>query len=175
MFTNSLKIDKTKITIIEEATRNQSSSNIWYQQREGRITASKFHRVFTRMETIKSNSDATADNLIKEMLQTKKFETFATRHGIATEPHAQTSVVKVLKEQGHKKVNSSHSGTIIDENIPYISASPDLMVECTCCGKGLVEIKCPYVIRDCKPTLENLPQLEKINDKVQLKRTNAHY
>ena len=34
---------------------------------------------------------------------------------------------------------------------PYIGASPDAIVTCDCCGKGIVEIKCPYCFRDKLP------------------------
>lgn len=69
-------------------------------------------------------------------------------HGIAMESHAKMPVVKVLKEQNHKRMKSCDSGTVINQDNPFISASPDLVIECECCGKGLVEIKCPYAIRD---------------------------
>ena len=30
----------------------------------------------------------------------------------------------------------------------HISASPDGLVDCTCCGEGVVEIKCPFCHRN---------------------------
>ena len=36
----------------------------------------------------------------------------------------------------------------ISNEYPFIGASPDSVVECNCCGKGTVEIKCPYCVRD---------------------------
>ena len=54
-FTNSLNLSDFQIKLIEEATRSQSSSDEWFKQREGRITASNFHRVYTRMKTLKKN------------------------------------------------------------------------------------------------------------------------
>ena len=39
----------------------------------------------------------------------------------------------------------SDTGLVIYEELPYIAASPDLEVECKCCGAGLVEIKCPLI------------------------------
>jgi len=38
----------------------------------------------------------------------------------------------------------SNSGLVINPQWPYIGASPDGIVECDCCGKGVLEIKCPY-------------------------------
>ena len=81
-----------------------------------------------------------------------------------------------LKNMGHIKVKSFESGTIIDKEHPYISASPDLFIECLCCGKALVEIKCPYSIRDSAPSKSNLKQLETLNNgEVKLKLNHPHY
>ena len=45
---------------LEKATRAQSKSTAWYKQRQGRITASKFHDVFKKVNTIsKSQSRGT--------------------------------------------------------------------------------------------------------------------
>ena len=41
-FTNSLNLSDFQIELIEEATRSQSSSDEWFKQWEGRITASNF-------------------------------------------------------------------------------------------------------------------------------------
>ena len=50
---------------------------------------------------------------------------------------------------------ADHSGLIIkpcgffvDENAPYLGASPDSLVDCTCCGSGIVEVKCPWCAKD---------------------------
>nr|CAI5843548.1 unnamed protein product [Callosobruchus analis] len=32
--------------------------------------------------------------------------------------------------------------------LPQLGATPDAIVYCTCCGKGCVEVKCPYLLRD---------------------------
>lgn len=47
------------------------------------------------------------------------------------------------------------SGLIINSIHPYFGASPDKIISCTCCGKGCVEIKCPYCLRDS--SLEEVP------------------
>ena len=98
-----------------------------------------------------------------------------TRHRIATEPHAKVEVVKVLKQQGHKNVMGTDVGTVIYKKVPYISASPDLKIECRCCGTGLVEIKCPYTIRDVKPTKTNQTQLSITDNIISLKQNNSHF
>lgn len=36
----------------------------------------------------------------------------------------------------------------IDSQRPFVAATQDGIVNCTCCGKGILEIKCPYSHRD---------------------------
>jgi len=36
----------------------------------------------------------------------------------------------------------------IDPQWSYVGASPDGIISCTCCGKGVVEFKCSYSHRD---------------------------
>ena len=40
------------------------------------------------------------------------------------------------------------SGLHVMKGKPYIGASPDGLMFCSCCGETIVEIKCPYCIRD---------------------------
>ena len=46
---------------------------------------------------------------------------------------------------------------MINPLYPYLAASPDGLVECSYCGNGLLEIKCPYNYRDS-------PVAEVLND-----------
>ncbi len=51
--------------------------------------------------------------------------------------------MKKVKEE-HTNVTVHGSGLLINPHWPFIGASPDGIVCCTCCGKGTLEIKCPY-------------------------------
>ena len=174
-FINSLNLSDFQIKLIEEATRSQSSSDEWFKQREGRITASNFHRVYTRMETLKKTPNENINNLTQLLIHKDWFETFATRHGITAEPQAKSELITVLKEKGHKIINTRECGTVVSKEYPYLSASPDLIIECQCCGVTLAEIKCPYSIRDEKPSSGNLKQLQETDNGISLKTNHAHY
>ena len=175
-FTKSILLNQNEIKIIEAHTKEQSKTDLWYKQRIGRITASKVHSVVTRMETLRKTESTDAHNLVGSLLHSKPFENYATRHGIATEPHAKRALVQVLKANGHKKVKFEDMGTVISEEYPFLSASPDLQVSCECCGTGLVEIKCPYSIRDRVPNPSELKQIAKRADgSFSLKQVNGHY
>ena len=69
--------------------------------------------------------------------------------------HAKTKYKKLCKKK-HKNLKISETGLVIYKEKPFIAVSPDLEVECDCCGLGLVEIKCPYSIKGEKPSSQNL-------------------
>ena len=48
----------------------------------------------------------------------------------------------------HENFNLIDAGLFIDHVDPFLGASPDGMVQCNCCGKGVLEIKCPYCYKD---------------------------
>ena len=52
----------------------------------------------------------------------------------------------------HTNFEYRDSGLVVSTVHPYIGASPDGAVQCDCCGCGVLEIKCPYCIRESSPT-----------------------
>jgi hypothetical protein len=48
----------------------------------------------------------------------------------------------------HASFSIADSGLHINPLYPHIGASPDGLVNCHCCGFGIVEIKCPYCSKD---------------------------
>ena len=114
-------------------------------------------------------------NLTQLLIHKDQFETFATRHGIATEPHAKNELITVLKEKGHKVINTKECGTVLSKEYPFLSASPDFLIECQCCRVTIVEIRCPCSIRDGKPSSGNLKQVQETGNGISLKTNHAHY
>ena len=55
-------------------------------------------------------------------------------------------------EKNHRDTTYRECGLFIDDTKQFLGASPDLIVECSCRGKGVVEIKCPYSIVEESPT-----------------------
>ena len=87
LFTKSIVVTKNEIEKIKVITKQQSESDIWFDQRKVQITASKFHQVYTRMNTLSKKADADLTNIFKNIEGTRTFENFATKHGTAMEPH----------------------------------------------------------------------------------------
>ena len=61
-------------------------------------------------------------------------QTFSMKHGIAMEPHAKRKLIEVFKER-HKQVVSEEVGLFISPEYPHLGASPDLILNCKCCGQ----------------------------------------
>ena len=51
-------------------------------------------------------------------------------------------------KKGHVNVRVRDCGLFIQKHMAFVGASPDSIVECDCCGKGVVEVKCPYKYRE---------------------------
>lgn len=47
-----------------------------------------------------------------------------------------------MSKSDHKDVVISDCGLFIDKERHYFGTSPDLLITCSCCGEGVVEIKC---------------------------------
>ena len=63
----------------------------------------------------------------------------------------------------------------MDETLPYVGASPDRILLCSCCEKACVEIKCPYSINYTKPCYSNLEYLRLCDGKTLLRKSQKYY
>ena len=57
-----------------------------------------------------------------------------------------------MMQDHHDDFQVRASGFIINPELPWIGASPDGVVSCTCHGDGVLEIKCPFKTRNCSLT-----------------------
>ena len=99
------------------------------------------------------------------------------RFGCQHERDARATYIAV-QEQQHSNWATKEAGFCINPSYPFIGASPDGWVECLCCGKGLVEIKCPLCLEGKK--IENMGSNfclgKNAGDVVStLKRDHAYY
>ena len=149
----SLNITKQECRRIEEATRMQRDCTEWFQQREGRLTASSFHSVLNMR---KQTDPAT---VAKKFLNKQNISHIpAIRWGISNEERARQDYISAMSS--HTNFECIPVGLVINPLFPYLGASPDGLIKCECChGSGLIEIKCPCSIRDAHPnTLRCKPQ-----------------
>ena len=51
-----------------------------------------------------------------------------------------------MKER-HVNFNVKECGIFVNQEYPWLHATPDFLCHCDCCGKGCGEIKCPYCLK----------------------------
>ena len=79
--------------------------------------------------------------------------------------------------RNHDGLQVLEAGLFVDIERPYLGASPDGIINCNCCGKGVLEVKCPFCIKEGLPG--DLDQtnfcMTKQDDLWTLKRNHAYY
>lgn len=148
--------EQTIIKKIEQETRDQHTSPIWYELRYGRITASKAYDV-SRCKT--------ADGaLVSTVMGARIPDTPAMKRGRSLED----AVRKVVENKLGKKIHKC--GLFISSQYPFIAGSPDGI-----CENYVIEIKCP----SSEKTLKNYIKDDKITMKyatqVQLQMYVTNY
>ncbi|XP_066288919.1 uncharacterized protein [Branchiostoma lanceolatum] len=143
----SIALTPDETQSIEENTRLQSKSALWYKQRAGRITASNLK------SACHTDPDKPSMSIIKKVCypESQKFASDATDWGQCHEATGRDEYIEKMMES-HEGFVTFDSGFHINNEWPYLGATPDGLVECKCCGKGVCEIKCPFNAKDLPPT-----------------------
>ena len=158
---------------VEVLTRHQSKSQEWFRYRAGRITASRYRQV------LHTYIQKPSFSLLKAVCypESFSFKVPATLWGCQHEQDA----IQQYKSQAisHTDISITSCGFHICLTHPFLGASPDALVQCECCGQGVVEVKCPYCGRDktILETSEMQPRfcLETIGDQQRLKTDHTYY
>ena len=175
-YIKAITLSDDEISKVYEKTVSQSNSEFWVEQRKGRITASKFKKVSTRMESLKK-SDQDPIPLLKEIMgEDNKKSTWQMKHGISSERHAIIRFKQIIRIK-HKGIKFTNPGMTVSKLDPYISVTPDLEFECPCCGKGVCEVKCPpSVPANRAPSWRTYGKhLGNFNGQTKLKRSSEYY
>ena len=168
-----LVLDKLKVTleeahILEQSTKQQSSSAKWQASRVGRVTASCFSDVLLRRSL-------PTDPFINSFFEVKDYASLPVQmsHGCHNETKARNIYVS---DTGF---TVGLCGLVVNPSLPWLGASPDAIVHDTLePSVGLLEIKCPYT--HCLSTVEDAASdstffAELSNGKVILKKDHKHY
>ena len=178
---NALHLSQEACEAIQVSTMDQSENPIWFEQRKGRLTASKFYRICTRTESLITKKGEDASCLVNEvMLRKQKVLTYSMKHGLAMEPRAKKKLMEEFKKT-HTHVKSREVGLFVNPEHPHIGASPDYSLECRCHGVFVCEIKCPSSIKSTVPSAHNLeylqvePGIGEVPDQVTLKQRHKYF
>ncbi len=74
----------------------------------------------------------------------------------------------------HENLMIIPAGLYVDIERPYIGASPDRIITCTCCDRGCLEVKCPFCVKDGLSEDDNLC-MKKSGDKWTLKKEHSYF
>ena len=75
-----------------------------------------------------------------------KFSSSATTYGCQHEKDA-TTEYKSQSIKQHMNFEIKQCGFFVDSKAPYVGATPDGLLSCSCCGMGVLETKCPFCAR----------------------------
>lgn len=146
-----LRYTQDEIDLIERKTRQQSSSLLWYRFRAGRVTGSVFK--FVCRTSVATPAMGTIEKIC--FPERNIFESKATAYGKRNESVALDEFFNAMSA-AHDNYQMRTTGLIINNKYPFCGVSPDAIVSCDCCGDGVVEVKCPYLMRfgEVKPYLK---------------------
>lgn len=139
----SISVSELEAKNVEEATRGQHQSSDWYRYRAGRITASRFRAAAV------ASVDSPPRSLIMSLCypESYKFKSPATSWGIRHEDVAREEYTRKHLPH-HTQFRVTTCGLVLNSDWPHLGASPDGYICCECCGLGVLEIKCPYSLRE---------------------------
>lgn len=132
-FDTFVNISPQTLAELQRVTLEQSASHLWHDACKVRITAS--------VEKVPIRADP--QNFLREHMHPRFHGNAATRHGSESELLAS----QWLEGCGYIV---SHRGTVVSESEPWLSASPDGVLN----SEELLEIKCPVLKGD--ESLEDL-------------------
>ena len=141
---SELEINIKEAENAQKATRDQAECKVWFEQRTGLVTASKFKAACS------TNPDKPLKSLIKMICYPSAhcFSNAATKWGISNDSKAREAYEFSITDQ-HLNLSVADSGVHINQNWPFLVASSDGLVFCECYGKGPCESKCPsYKYKD---------------------------
>ena len=169
-----LKVTPEQQINVEMETRTQHQSKKWFNFRSGRITASKVHAV------VHTNENMPSQSLIRSICypESSNFKSAATTWGCCNEDTALNEYKNIMQDH-HENFQVSKCGLFISVENPFMGASPDALVSCSCCGDGCVEIKCSFSHKD-QFIYEAIEQnqtfcLRRQNNNIHLLKTHSYF
>ena len=147
-------LPNVRLRLLRKKTRKQAENPEWFEQRIGRLTASKHHEIYTKVNTIMASRSKKVHKttpLVATILGKDKDWSHlpAFQYGREHEKDAKDAFIK-LESLKHRSFTVKECGLYVHPQYPYIAASPDGLCVCRCCPDMVLEIKCPS-------SIENLP------------------
>lgn len=153
-----------------KVTQMQALSNSWMLHRTERFTASTYYQVS------ETKLDNPSKSLIEKIMQYEASLSNSneyTSYGKKYEPDAKTNYLKIMKKlQTNAEVVDT--GFHVRAISPFLGASPDGLVSCSCHPKRVLEIKCPFKYQRGFKGWENDKDFP-ITSKMKIKLDHKYY
>ena len=164
------QINIRDILNIQTHTKGQHKNILWMHCRKHTITASIAHRINNAFK--KDDVRFRVMALIAKETHIPKYIP-ALIYGQNMEEIAIETYLQ-LNRSKHEHLRCLRMGLRLYEKAAMLGASVDGIIECDCHGQTLLEVKCPYSLRDKSINAEgyNLPYF---TDELKLKKTHPHY
>lgn len=78
------------------------------------------------------------------------------------------------QREKHRDLKLIECGLHVVAEVPFIAASPDALISCTCCEKAVLEVKCPASLKGNSSTT-NFNRLAYLDDSLKLRHGHAYY
>ncbi len=154
--------------VVEGETRGQKDNIKWFDMRRNRISSSNFGRVCKRKDNMSQES------FVRELVNGKDISHIpAVKYGIDNESNAASIYADYMQP-----LQILDCGVVISPKMPWLCSSPDRKVIDRDFGFGLVEIKCPYTLRNLRPKdacKDPSFYCEIVEGKPRLKRKHDYY
>lgn len=156
-------VSNEEARLIEIKTRQQSKTKTWFEERQWRLTASRFG------EICKATDRRNKETLCDSMYNVSQISTPPIAHGKTYES------VALEKFEERLGVKVTPCGLYVSIVMPYLAGSPDGRIFYNR-RTYLCEVKCPYTARKekIKPG-KWFPFLENHNGGIRLKRNHNYY
>ena len=129
-FEIKLTLSSEQVCQIEKDTRHQAKGGAFFRHR-ARIGAPMSAAVFH------SNPDLPSQSLIKKICYPSLFQvtTKAVMYGRKYEAAA-IAAYELHMKQNHKIFRILKCGLFVLKDLPFLHATPDFLMSCSCCGDG---------------------------------------
>ena len=169
----TIQLSADEMAQIEKDTRTQAKGAGFFRHRAGRIGASVSGAVS------RTNPVQPSQTLIKSICYPHLFKvkSKAVIHGCKHEADAIRAYENQMKND-HVDFKITTCGILINQEHPFIHATPDFLTSCACCGLGCGEVKCPFCIEQCdfdSYVLKKSSCLEKVDGMFRLKRSHNYF
>lgn len=135
----ALVIEPEVARLVEAETKDQAKSTKWFTFRAGRITASNAKAV------CRTSIPSPSMSLLNKICSPEHTQFWAPQTAWGKE-HEETArqAYAAASASIHLNFQCATAGLHISVEKPFLAATPDGLVTCSCCGEGVLEVKCPY-------------------------------